>query len=228
MKSKIILVVFSILATSIGCRVSTNHGLFLTDFSPDKTYAIELVGNPDIPNDSCSQHETNLNLFKNGEFLVKNANLETYDNFDSGFTAMYPEREWLSNSVLRFGKDVKSEERRFDLLSISNKTDKNVKYLRIKADDLLLLFEVPANSKIKISVPHQSWSSWIWSNGEFEDGSPLKSNGANFSHQDKINSILKYCVSIEDTSIKVESPIMDGYINGTSKDTDIPTNINCE
>lgn len=94
---------------------------------------------------------------------------------------------------------------------------------------MLFVFEIPPKSKLKLQVPHQGWLSWVWSDGEFADGQRLKGNGANFYHKDKLNEPLRYCLSVDETAIKVESPNMDGYIgNSTSGETNIPKATNCD
>lgn len=214
-----------------GCHFSNHSNLFLTTSSPSNTYKVELSGNPHTPSIFSAEveNETRFSIFKKDQLIVTNEYLDRYDYLDSGFADMYPENKWINESVLRFGKDIENSERRTDILFVSNKTNKEITYLKIISDDLLLIFDMPPNSKLKLKVPHQNYNSWVWSYGKFANGQSMKGNGANFYHKDKINKPLRYCVSVEENQIKVESPIMDGFLDSNSDEKpDRPMNKDCD
>lgn len=209
----------------VGCAPLSKPSVFFTTSSPQGAYKVEMSGHKNSPSVPFIDHETRFSLFKNGQPLVVAAPVYTYDILDSGFAEKYPEGSWVNDSVLRFGYKVAETKSRTDSLSISNYTDKTIKYLKITVEDLLFVFEMPPKSKMKLPVPHGVSLSWIWVAGEFEDGQPLKSNGANFSYKDQSSEPLRYCVSVDETVVKVESPMMEGYID---RGTSIPKAENCD
>lgn len=205
--------------------------------SPNGTYQIHLKEEAKVylapfPFNFLSGHgdsKVNLTTTKNGNPLIDNIVLYSGDGLDDRFLDDYPEHKWMSDSVLRFGHNVAKSEENQDSLSVSNNTDKTLEYLKIKAGDMLLVFEMPPKSKLKFQVPHQGWNSWVWADGEFTDERKPKGNGANFYHKDKLNEPLRYCVSVGDDAIKVESSVMDGYIDaGTSEKPNILKAANCD
>lgn len=230
MKSIILRIIVSVLLLeTASCVNPFQSSTFLTTQSPNGTYTVELTGNKRAPRFPGVEHQTNFNLIKNGEYLIKSAHVDGYDWFDSDFAGMYPEHKWDSDFILRFSRDVVEAKKHSDSLSILNSTSKHLKYLKITIRDMLLVFEMPPKSKMSLQVPHQEWISWVWGDGEFSDGQRPKSNGANFYHKDELNEPLRYCLTVDEGNIKIESPIMDGYIdNGTSELPNIPKAANCD
>lgn len=203
--------------------------VFLSATSPGKTYTVELIGNKSSPKLPFYNHWTNFNLFKNGSPLVKNVRVATYDLFDSGFAESYYEYIWASDSVLRFGSDVYASAKSSDSLTVLNRTNKNIKYLKIEAGDMLFIFEPPPDSTNKYPIPHLGDSPWVTAGGEFADGERINGKGVNFLNKEKRKNALRYCITVTDDGVKIESPLMDGYNrDGSSYEPNIPKAANCE
>jgi hypothetical protein len=215
---------------TIACVNPFQSAVFLSTSSPNKTYIVELTGNKSSPSVPFVDHETRFNLFKGDQPLVKNAYLSRYDWFDSGVDEMYPEHKWISDSVLRLSSDISKSEKVSDYLVVSNKTNKTIKYLRIVAGDMLFIFEMPPNSKSKFSVPYLGDLPWVTGEGEFADGQHIKGKGVNFlNNKKKLDVSLHYCISVSDDSLRIESPILDGYNgDGGSDKPNIPKAENCD
>ena len=214
---------------TIACAALAQSGVFLTTSSPNKTYTVEFTGNKYAPSVPAVDHEARFNLFKNGQLLVTNAYVDSYDSWDSDFAGMYPEHKWISDSVLRIGSKISKSEKSSDSLVVSNKTNKTVKFLRIVAGDMLFVFEMPPNSKSKFSVPYLGELPWVTSEGEFADGQKIKWNGVNFQNKERLKDSLRYCISVGEDSLKIESPLMNGYnSDGASDKPNIPKAENCE
>jgi len=190
---------------------------------------VQLTGNRFRPKVPGVEHEARFNLLKGSEPLVKNAYVDSYDWFDSDFAEMYPEHKWVTDSVLRFGYKLAQSEQSKDTVTISNRSDKPVRYLKITAGDMLFIFDLPARSATKLAVPHQGWHSWVTAEGAFPDGQSLPVNGVNFFHRDKLNGPLQYCLSVSENSISIESPVIDGYNgNATADKPNVPKVANCD
>jgi hypothetical protein len=190
--------------------------VFLSTTSPDKTYTVKLTGDKSSPLLPFYDHRTNFNLFKNSRPLVENEPVARYDFLDSSFGEMYPEHVWSGESVLRLGSDISESEKSSDFLTVSNRTNKNIKYLRIEAGDMLFIFETPPHSINKYSIPYLGDLPWIMAEGEFADGRHITWNGVNFLNDEKRKNSLRYCVSVTDDGLKIESPLMKGFNRGGS------------
>lgn len=203
--------------------------VWLSTSSPNKTYTVELRGNKSRPRIPLIEHQTRFTLLKNGQATIKNAFVDSYDWFDSAFENSYPQHIWVNDSVLRFGLNVAESEKSPDSLAISNDAGKPIKYLIITALDMVFVFDMPPKSNIKLPVPHERWLSWITCEGEFNDGQQISWKGVNFFHQDQIREPLRYCITINEESLKIGSPVMDGYNgDGTGDTPNIPKTVNCE
>lgn len=193
------------------------HGLlfeptvWLSTSSPNKTYRVEMTGDKGRGG-FLFMGEVRFNVIRNGQVTVKNAYAHSGDFMDISFELAYPEHAWVSENIMRFWPNphLPEEKEKSDTLLISNDTGNAIKYLRIKLKDMFLVFDMQPHSTLKLSSTHQSWSSGVWVEGEFEDGQHID-YGAGFPHHNKVNEPLRYCVSINPNHVKIESPQMGGY-----------------
>ena len=163
--------------------------------------------------------EVRFNVIRNGQTVVKDAYAHSGDAMDISFELAYPEHAWIDENVLRFWRNPdRAEQSGADTLLIWNQTGKAIRYLKVNSKDMYLVFDVQPNSTLKLFPSHQPWQSWLDCKGEFEDGQRIQCNGVNFSHNDKLNPPLKYCVSIKYDRVVIESPQIEGYdVNGSWK-----------
>jgi hypothetical protein len=115
-----------------------------------------------------------------------------------------------TKSILRLGWQKDFSDTNPDLVYVENRTDKSIKYFELKARDIFLLFDVPAKSCLKLKSGHQSWQSWIATDGQFADGVGSPSHGVNFFHHDKVKKPISYCVTILAEKTIIESPDVEG------------------
>jgi hypothetical protein len=91
-----------------------------------------------------------------------------------------------------------------------NSTARAVKYLKVTARDMLLVFDLEPKASIELSLPHQKWGSWVEGEGQFADGKRISSIGVNFYYRDKLKEPLRYCMTVAEDGLSIESPVMDG------------------
>jgi hypothetical protein len=219
MKKLIILgiAVLTFLAGVFAWFITAQPDVFLKTVSPNGIYTVELIGDPSRPSFPLIDHKTNFNLFKHGQPLVQDAHVMRYDILDKSFGFLYPEHQWIYDGTLRFSSDISKSEKSSDMLFVYNKTDKRIKFLRIVAGDMLLIFEMwPGN--LRLSVPHLGDLPWVMAEGEFDDGQQIKRNGVNFLNIGKSEDSLCYCVSVTENGLKIESPVLSGYDSEASHD----------
>jgi hypothetical protein len=127
---------------------------------------VQLTGNRFRPKVPGVEHERASTCSKAAS-PREEAYVDSCDWFDSDFAEMYPEHKWVTDSVLRFGYKLAQSEQSKDTVTISNRSDKPVRYLKITAGDMLFIFDLPARSATKLAVPHQGWHSWVTAEGAF-------------------------------------------------------------
>lgn len=195
--------------------------------SPNKTYTIELTG--DKGRGGILFYSTvRFNALRNGQTIVKGAHAHSGDFMDISFELAYPEHEWVSDNIARFWRTPNVPESNFDQLVVSNNSGKAIKFLKIYAMDMFLIFDMQPNSTLKISASHQSWASWIKSEGEFIDGQPISGNGVNFLLKNGLDKPFRYCISISENGLKIENARAEGYDrNGSSERPNVPIARDC-
>jgi hypothetical protein len=217
-----ILLTLIVAITFCGCASSA-----LKTSSPNKSYLIELTDHVT----PILESETRFNVFKGDNRIVDNAYFQGYDWYDQNLGSYYPQHKWIDESTLRFGRDVNGSEKSSDTLIVSNNSIKTVKYLRIQAGDILLIFEMPPHAANRYSVPDLGELPWVSAEGQFEDGQHVRpvGSGVNFLNTQRLKGSLSYCVSVIDDRLIIESPVFDGDNNlATNDNSNIPRNPNCD
>lgn len=111
--------------------------VWLSTSSPNKVYVVELTGEKSRPRFPFHEHEVQFNVVRNGNSFIRNAYSHSGDWFDPGFEDSYPEYFWVSESVVRFGRNLSAPEKGFDTIVVTNNTDRMIRYLRLSARDWL-------------------------------------------------------------------------------------------
>jgi hypothetical protein len=192
-------------------RLFFKPNVWLSTSSSNKTYSVELTG--DKGRGGIIFYSTvRFNVLKNGQTVVKDALAHYGDFMDVSFELAYPEHAWVSENTIRFWRNphLPEDKDKFDTLLISNDTDKVIRYLKIGSGDMFLVFDMQPDSILKLSPSHQPGQSWVDCEGEFGDGQPIRCNGVNFSPP-KSNETLRYCVSVGEQGVRIESPQTEGY-----------------
>ena len=223
-----IIILLIVLAAGVAIYKWMFESVWLTTSSPNKTYTVELTGDKGRGGLIISS-VVGYRVFKDSKLVAKNWWIHSGDWMDVSFELAYPEHAWISENVLRFWRNphIPEEKDKFDILLISNDTDKTIKHLEVKARDMFLVFDLQPNSTLRLVSTHQSWSYGIWIGGEFEDGQNIE-YGSGFTYRDKLNKPLRHCLSVNYDYVKIESPQMDE--NGYNEDFDklkITKSANC-
>lgn len=198
--------------------------VWLSTSSPGRTYTAELTGNKS----RSFYHAVRFNLTRNGQTVVRNAHAHSGDWMDVSFELAYQQHAWVSENALRFWRNPDVPEKKSDTLLVSNSTGKEIRYLKINAKDMFLIFEVESESTLELNPSHQSWLSWIECEGEFIDGQRISWKGVNFFHRYTIDEPLRYCVFITDGGVRIESPQIEGFdSDGSADNPNVPKAGSC-
>jgi hypothetical protein len=157
--------------------------LIASSNSPDGQLLLRLKGDPTHPNQPLIDSTVYFDLYRDEQPVLLNKYLHSGDDFDPSFNDLYPQRRWISNSVIRFTREDLSQQK-FDTLVVRNETDQTIQYLEIKSRDKFLIFDLKPRSQERLSASPQSRSrsdlSWLDVEGEFADGRVIPWKGTNF------------------------------------------------
>lgn len=140
--------------------------------SPDETYVVLLRGKESGPRLPMIQHSVYSDVYRHGELVVRGRKLHSGTWFDPAFKHLYPGYTWINSSTLMFHRR-KGHEGALDTLNVTNNTLKSIKFLRVQAVDMFLLFDLKPQARVNLSASPQSWLSGVIAEGEFEDGTSI-------------------------------------------------------
>jgi len=196
-----------------------------TTTSPNNTYTVQLKEQAAIsrvPFSGHGNHAVSLSVLKVGGRTVENEGLYGGDVYDDRFLDLFPVHDWISESIIRFGKKDTIPQSQHDEVYVANNTNQVITYLtlRAKKDEMILQFDLQPKSVVKLYVEPQSDQradlSWIWCKGKFVSGQNILETGTNFKIRGKYNGPAHYCVSVKDQQVSIESREFEGYISDKS------------
>src|ERR1043165_2116642 len=114
--------------------------------SPKRTYTVEISQKRAS---AGMERYVYLNAYHNGEQFVRNKLLYTGDLLDNDFRDLYPNYSWVSDSVLKIGRNV--DEPQSNGLRITNQSPNGISALLIETyDDKSVLFDAPPKSTVSL------------------------------------------------------------------------------
>lgn len=114
--------------------------------SPSHTYRVEISQKRDS---AGYERFVYLNAYRGGEPFVRDKLLYTDDWLDEDFRELYPNYPWVSDSILKIGRDF--AETQSNDLRITNATPEQISYLLIETyGDKYVLFDVEPESVIDL------------------------------------------------------------------------------
>jgi hypothetical protein len=125
--------------------------------SPQGTYRVVVEGRADPPEVFATVQQVSLKALKGGEILLADSRF-CREEMDHLFTNEYPVHEWLSDSVLRFGKEGSPSAPK-EKLVLFNKTPWHIDVLQAEhsiLNDKFLAFDLAPGGKVELEVILQS------------------------------------------------------------------------
>lgn len=195
----ILLVVFAAAMISgvLIVRTTSQPEVFLTITSPNGNYTVSLAGQKDRPKLPFVSHEVRFSVTKEGKETSTNNFLHSGDWLDPSFALWYPQHKWITENGLQFYKEEFFNDGQRERISVQNKTDKVIEYLRVTSIDSFLLFDIPPGATTTLTVsPPRSDNRWISVTGEFRDRQQIGQKGEGFSFGKDRKGPLTYFVAI--------------------------------
>jgi hypothetical protein len=157
-----------------------------------------------------------LELEKNGQVIVNNAILYSGDEWDARFGNIASEAEWISEKVVRFGREKANATRPYDWIEFHNDSGQTLIYVLISwtvsnpnPNERFLLLDVKPDEKIRVQVTSQVDTgadlSDIGCLGRFEDGKDLSMVTKNFRIVGKYKSPSHYFITVKGNETLIES-----------------------
>lgn len=184
--------------------------LISTITSPDNTYVVNLSGRKSRPLLPIIEHAVYVDLFRHSQPIMRGRKLHSGDWFDPAFENLYPHHSWENTSTLKFHRGNEPDQGR-DTLNVTNNTSKTIKFLRVQAGELFLLFDLKAQDQTKLSAFPRTWLAGIIVEGEFEDGKRIPRKVVEFLIERDMKGPFTYHVTINEGGPTVTSPQLPEY-----------------
>jgi hypothetical protein len=189
----------------------------LTTVSPRNTYRIRLEETKtEVSIQNLWPYKVFLNLEKNGQVIVNNAILYSGDDWDARFGNIASEAEWVSEKIVRFGREKANAARPYDWIEFHNDSGQTLTYVLISwtisnpnPNERFLLLDVKPDEQIRVRATSQADAgadlSGIGCLGRFESGKDLSMVTRNFKIVGKYKSPSHYFVTVKDNETLIES-----------------------
>jgi hypothetical protein len=133
---------------------------------------------------------------------------------DEEFREKFPRETWVNEGVLKF-ENVRSFRTEQDEVVIQNNGRPAVKWLKVRAQDVLVILDIKPGEVRRIAVGGQRDSPTISISaiGAREDGSRLKATGQDFlpGARAGLTSSNRFLVAITDKAVSIEVFLPDGH-----------------
>ncbi len=222
MKRKYLFIAFIIGGCVLGAWIINRyqHGrtLHVQFKSPKETYLVKLdaddAPDPDplfpFPNDYRNRI-VRATILANNQPYLSNFVIYSGDAFDVSFLDVYPDHEWLSESILYLGGDKRQGmPREKGQIIVSNQSDESLSYMFLRAAkaNIFFILDLPAGSTTELPVYLDRLARYIGCEGKFIGGESFKFQEVGFSKQEQ--SPIHYCIKVEKSSILIQSRELDG------------------
>ena len=113
-----------------GCSSLSGLMFKIDTSSPQKTYRVVVEGRPDPPSVASTVQQVRLQVLKGENTILVDENFYR-EEVDHLFTDEYPNHEWLTESVLRFGKSASAAAPK-ETITIVNSTGADIDVAKIE------------------------------------------------------------------------------------------------
>ncbi|HEV7396132.1 MAG TPA: hypothetical protein VGN86_06445 [Pyrinomonadaceae bacterium] len=192
--------------TGWACGWERNHPAFrLSSDSPHKVYQLQLREELE----DNGKHRVVMSLKKNGAVKFADEPLYGGSKWDARFERLFPEHNWVMESVVHFGHKTSTPPERNDVIDITNNSKNSVSYLSVLtgSQDSFLLFDLEPGATVHVSAEPQTDRKADFSEftywAKLNDGT-VRGNSA-FNIRGKYTGPSHYVVSVTDAGVFISS-----------------------
>jgi hypothetical protein len=167
--------------------------------SPRGTYVVRLFGILTAPRLPPIEHRVRVQVLRGSTIVVARREIHSADWFDPGFSDEYESSDWPREDTLRFFSPGSNAEFLKDEIGVENLSSVTVRFLKVQARDMFLLFELASLSVTPLVTAAQAPlgdQSWIAAEGEWADGSKIVPCGLNFKLSGHRRGRFRYIISV--------------------------------
>jgi hypothetical protein len=196
-----LLVVAVCLSVTLGVRQTSVRNLSLE--SPSKVFSVQM--NERISNDGS--HDLVLNVTKQRQPFLQDLVYYHGTSLDGSFLRRYPQRDWVSESILRFGRETLTDQG--DDLIVANESASQVRFLTINdpAESFLIL-DLEPGARLSLNIASQTDATADISGfsclATLMDGT-VRKGSANFNVRGRYKGTAHYTVAITSAEVAVRS-----------------------
>jgi hypothetical protein len=146
-------IIFLMAFVTTACSSLSGLTFKIDTTSPQKTYRVVVEGRPDPPDMTATAQQVSLQVFKGSTLILSDGNFYR-EEVDHLFTDEYPAHEWLSDSVLRFGKTGSSAAAK-EAVTIVNSTGDNIDAATVEysiLNDKFIVLGLPAGQSVELQL----------------------------------------------------------------------------
>jgi hypothetical protein len=146
-------------------------------------------------------------VLRGSTIVVARREIHFADWFDAGFGDEYESSDWPREDTLRFFSPSGNAEYLKDEIGVENLSSMTVRFLKVQARDMFLLFDLASGAVAQLATAAQAPlgdQSWIAAEGEWADGTKIVGRGVNFKLSGHRNGRFRYLISVtgDGTTIK--------------------------
>ena len=189
------------LSVAFGVRQASVRDLSLD--SPHRIFSVHMKER--ITDDGS--HELVLNVTKQSQSFLHDLVYYHGTALDGSFFLMYPQRDWISDSILRFGRETLKDSG--DDLAVVNESTSEVRFLTVNAAaESFLILSLEPGAKVNFKIVPQTDATADISGfsclATLLDGTVL-TGSANFNIRGRYKPPAHYTVAITNTEVAVRS-----------------------
>jgi hypothetical protein len=146
-------VVLALAMTGMSCSWMSGLNFNIDTTSPQGTYRVVVEGRADPPEAFATVQQVSVKALKGDDILLADSKFYR-EQMDHLFTHEHPVHEWLSDSVLRFGKKGSPSAPK-ERLVIFNNTSEHINALKAEysiLSDKFLAFDLPPGGKVELEM----------------------------------------------------------------------------
>lgn len=176
--------------------------------SPRGTYVVRLFGILTAPRVPLIERRVRVQVLKGSTIVVDRREIHFADWFDAGFSDQYGEStDWPTENTLRFFSPSLDAESSTDEVCVGNRSPVTVRFLKVQARSMLLLFDLAPGSVTQLATAAQAQlgdQSWIAVDGEWADGTKIVACGLNFKLSGHRSGRFRYIISVTGDGAKIK------------------------
>ncbi len=166
--------------------------------NPSSLYSVKLYESMVAP--LLFECEVYVDIEREASPYISALPMRALDSVDCRLGQTHESREWVNDRVLRF-RYVYEESEEFDVVVVTNKTERLAKAVRVDTGDIHLVMDLDAGEVQTFETRHRQGTRWINAYGEFETTEVIR--GGRDLPPDPRKGPRTICITFHDKSLEI-------------------------